>query len=58
MPQAEVQQMIGAEVRARLASRVRWEHVAAYEVLQDPFRLVAAQSGLICALDQAAQRRT
>ncbi|PRW33092.1 long-chain-fatty-acid-- ligase [Chlorella sorokiniana] len=37
LPAAEVEQMIGAEVRSRLAGRVRWEHVAAYEVLQDPF---------------------
>lgn len=54
LPPAEVEQMIGAEVRARLAGRVRWERVAAYEVLQDPFRFVTAQSGLICALAQVA----
>lgn len=33
--------MIGTEVRTRLAGRVRWEHVSAYEVLQDPFRWAA-----------------
>ena len=38
LPPAEVEQMIGTEVRTRLAGRVRWEHVSAYEVLQDPFR--------------------
>lgn len=44
LPSKEVRALVGAEVRARLADRVSWEHVAAFEVLQDPFRWVPAQS--------------
>ena len=35
---AEVEAVVGGEVRAALADRIRWEHVAAFQVLQDPFR--------------------
>lgn len=38
LPAAEVKQLVQGEVRTRLAGRVRWERVAAFEVLQDPFR--------------------
>ncbi|KAI3431692.1 hypothetical protein D9Q98_004738 [Chlorella vulgaris] len=32
-----VRELVGAEVRSALASRMRWEHVAAFEVLAEPF---------------------
>jgi long-chain acyl-CoA synthetase len=32
-----VQELVGAEVRSACARRVRWEHVAAFEVLGQPF---------------------
>jgi long-chain acyl-CoA synthetase len=35
-----VRELVGAEVRSALASRMRWEHVAAFEVLAEPFRCV------------------
>lgn len=38
LSEPEVRQLIGGEVRARLAGRVRWEHVTSFEVLSDPFR--------------------
>lgn len=44
LPPAEVDALVGGEVRARLAGRVRWEHVAAYEVLSQPFRWVSVDS--------------
>lgn len=38
---AAIQELVGAEVRAACARRVRWEHVAAFEVLAEAFRWAA-----------------
>lgn len=37
---AEMRQLVGQEVRSLLANRIRWEHVAEFEVLEEPFRCV------------------
>ena len=38
LPPAEVRQLVGQQVRSLLANRIRWEHVAEFEVLEEPFR--------------------
>lgn len=38
LPQAEVEALLWREVTAALAGRIRWEHVAAIQVLARPFR--------------------
>ena len=53
LPPAEVEALVGSEVRARLAGRVRWEHVAAYEVLSQPFRWAQHESCTLFALGRA-----
>ena len=33
-----MESLIKGEVRGLLAGRIRWEHVAAFEILSEPFR--------------------
>ncbi|PSC68813.1 putative acyl-activating enzyme chloroplastic [Micractinium conductrix] len=37
LPAADVESLIKGEVRGLLAGRIRWEHVAAFEILSEPF---------------------
>ena len=37
-PNPEVQDIVRGEMSRLLSDRIRWEHVAAFEVLSEPFR--------------------
>ena len=37
LAEGEVRELVGREIRGLLADRIRWEHVAAFEVLKEPF---------------------
>ena len=53
---AEVRQLVGQQVRSLLANRIRWEQVAEFEVLEEPFR--CGCSWLCLAGDLAALRQS